>query len=297
MNGVINVCKEPGVTSFYVVAQIRKIFKVKKAGHTGTLDPMAEGVLPVCLGHATKFAEFLTAEDKQYIAQFRLGIACDTFDTTGAVLRKSDLHPDESSVRAVLESFIGEPELTVSAFSAKKIDGLRAYDLARKGKLQDAGTAPMKIFKIELLSYNYPVGIFVIDCGKGVYVRSVINCMGDKLGSFAAMSGLMRSRNGQFHIKNARKLADIKQIADSGRKSELVTPVQDVLNLPKAVIKDKIYNAVMHGISPKAADYQSLPDAYDSGMCLLLTREGKLVAFGDIQKESPVPVKLSRVFQ
>ncbi len=296
MNGVVNVYKESGVTSFQVVARVRSIFKVKKAGHTGTLDPMAEGVLPICLGHATRFADLLTAEDKQYIANFRLGAAYDTFDTTGSVLRTSDVRPDKASIQEVLAGFIGEPELIVPAFSAKKIDGVRAYDLARKGELEDAGTAPMKIYKIELMSYNYPDGVFVVDCGKGTYVRSIINEMGNRLGSHAAMSGLIRSRSGRFHMKDAHKLDDIKCIAGEGRGAELVLHVQDVLDLPKAVLKPGAVNAVMHGISPKAADYLSLPDTGAGGKCLLLSPDGRLTALGVLQKGSAVPVKLSKVF-
>ena len=294
MNGVINVCKEKGVTSFHVVAQLRSILKVKKVGHTGTLDPMAEGVLPVCLGYATRFADILTAVDKQYIARFRLGAAYDTFDTTGSVLKTSDECPDESAVRAVLESFVGESELTVPAFSAKKIDGCRAYKLARKGELTDAGIALMKVYNVEFLSYSYPEGVFVIDCGKGAYVRSVIHELGIKLGSYAAMSGLMRSRSGPFSMKNAYKISDIAQITSEGRVSEIVIPIQDVLDLPKAVVKSTAVSSVFNGVSPKAADYLSLPDT--CGQCLLFTAEGKLIALGNIQKELPIPVKLSKVF-
>ncbi len=296
MNGVVNVYKEPGVTSFQVVARVRSIFKVKKAGHTGTLDPMAEGVLPICLGHATRFADIITAEDKQYIANFKLGAAYDTFDTTGTVLRTSDARPDEAAVREVLAGFVGEPELTVPAFSAKKIDGVRAYDLARKGELEDAGTAPMKIYKIELVSYDYPDGVFVVDCGKGTYVRSIINETGNRLGAYAAMSGLIRSRSGRFHMKDAHKLDDIKCIAGEGRGAEIVRPVQDVLDLPIAVVKPETVDAVMHGVSPKTAGYRSLPDTGADGLCLLLSPDGRLVALGEIQKGAIVPVKLSKVF-
>jgi len=296
MNGVINVYKEQGVTSFHVVAQIRNIFKIKKAGHTGTLDPIAEGVLPVCLGYATKFADLLMAEDKQYIARFRLGAAFDTFDTTGTVLRTSSIRPDEFKIRYFLKNLTGEQKLTVPAFSAKKINGSRAYDLARKGKLTDAGIAPMKIYKIELISYDYPEGVFAIDCGKGTYVRSVIHELGEKLGSYAAMSGLIRSRNGVFHMKDANKLSEIKQIVEEGRERELVISVQNLLNLPKAVIKHSAEAAIMHGISPNATDYALLPDTDNCGLCMLLTQDGNLIALGNIQKDLFIPVKLSKVF-
>ena len=297
MNGVINVYKECGVTSFYVVAQVRSIFNVKKAGHTGTLDPIAEGVLPICLGYATKFADIFTTGDKQYIAKFRLGSSYDTFDTTGSILQTSDIRPDEDSIRAVLEGFTGQRELTVPAFSAKKINGHRAYDLARKGELKDAGMASMKIYKIEFLSYCYPEGVFVIDCGKGTYVRSVIHEMGVKLGSYAAMSGLIRSRNGPFHMKDSYKISEIKRLTGEGMGAELIVPVQDILNIPRAVVKDAVVSSVLNGVSPQTADYQLLPDTGIGGLCLLTTVKGKVIALGNIQKGFPVPVKLSKVFQ
>jgi len=295
LNGVINVYKEQGVTSSHVVAQVRSILKVRKAGHIGTLDPIAEGVLPVCLGFATKFAELLTAKNKQYIARFRLGVAFDTFDTTGAVLCTSDVRPDEAEIHSVLENLTGEPELTVPAFSAKKINGNRAYDLARKGKITNAGTASMKICKIELIAYDYPEGVFVIDCGKGTYVRSVIHELGKKLGSYAAMSGLIRSCNGAFHMKSANKLSDIKRLADEGREMELIIPIQDNLNLPKAVVKQAAVKAVINGISPAAADYVSLPDTDSCEQCLLFTKEGHLLALGNTRNNPSVPIKLLKV--
>ena len=295
MNGIINVYKEHGVTSFHVVAQLRSMLRVRKAGHTGTLDPIAEGVLPVCLGCATKFADLLISTDKQYVARFRLGAIYDTYDITGSIVKVSDFQPRECAVRAALSSFEGEPMLTVPAFSAKKINGLRAYDLARKGEITDVGTAPMAIHKIELISYNYPEGVFAVDCGKGVYVRSIIHELGLKLGSYAAMSGLARSRCGPFYIKDALKLSDIKQIASEKRINEILTPIDSVVDLPRAVVKSTAVKSVSRGMSPKAADYQSLPEADACGRCLMLSAEGKLIAFGVIQKDAPVPIKLSKV--
>ena len=295
MNGVINVYKEAGVTSFQVVAAVRKIFNVKKTGHTGTLDPMAEGVLPICLGSATRFADILTAGDKQYIAHFKLGQSFDTFDTTGTVRETSDKIPSKDDIIKALQEMTGETELVVPAFSAKKIDGKRAYELARKGDLEDAGTALMRIDRIELLSYDYPEGVFVIDCGKGTYVRSVIHKLGLVTGAFAAMSGLIRSKNGPFLLADAVKLDDIRVAVDEGRAAGILRPVQDVLDIPKFTVSDGAAKRLMNGISPKVNEFTSLPSAVPGSLCLLMNQKGELLALGEF-KGGSTPVKLSKVF-
>jgi tRNA pseudouridine55 synthase len=295
MNGIINVYKEAGMTSFGVVSGIKKIFKVTKCGHAGTLDPMAEGVLPVCIGYATRFADVLTAKNKQYITQFKLGAYYDTYDTTGTILRTSDVKPTESEVRKALATLVGDVELTVPAFSAKKIGGRRAYDLAREGKLEDAGKAVMHVDNIELMSYAYPDGVFVVDCGKGTYVRSIIETMGNALGSYAAMSGLLRSKNGVFNVKDARKLDEIDIIVKSGDISSVLLAVENVVDMPRAILYDTAVQKLSNGVSPRCNEYKLLPDPMPNTHCLIMSTSGQLLALGDFDEKGGA-IKLLKVF-
>ncbi len=295
MNGVVNVYKEPGMTSFQVVARVRKLFNVKKCGHTGTLDPMAEGVLPICLGYATRFADYITATDKQYIASFKMGATYDSFDTTGNLMASSDMVPSIEDIRKYFSDITGVTELTVPAFSAKKINGERAYKLARKGEIEDAGTAAMRIDKIELISYEYPDGVFVVDCGKGTYVRSIINSLGEKTGAYAAMSGLIRSRSGAFKADDALKLDDLARLAGEGRLESAVRRIEDVVPLKRAVIKDSAVKGLMNGMSPNIRDYTVLPDLSDAEECFIFDSNKRLLALGVAGAGDKV-IKTDKVF-
>ncbi|GAB7141039.1 tRNA pseudouridine(55) synthase TruB [Deferribacterales bacterium RsTz2092] len=300
MNGIVNVYKESGETSFDVVARLRGILKEKSVGHTGTLDPMAEGVLVVCVGYATRFADILGADSKQYRAEFRLGADFDTYDTTGRVLATSDKQPERSEVEHILKSFVGEREFIVPSYSAKKINGERAYKLAREGTIKDAGKAIMRIDRLELTSYDEPNGEFVIECGKGTYVRSVIRELGILSGAYAAMSGLIRTRNGDFKVENSLKLAQIAELVAAGRVNEAVKPVQDVVLLPKYVVNSGAAVRIKNGVSPKLEEYLSMSDENVGGYCLLMNEAEQLLALGrlcgDGVHSGQVPVKLEKVF-
>lgn len=296
MNGVINVYKEQGCTSFQVVAKIRRLSGIKKCGHTGTLDPMAEGVLPICLGYATRFSDLLTATDKQYIADFKLGTAYDSYDTTGSMTAESDIIPSEEEIRVALASLTGLKSLRVPAFSAKKIDGERAYKLARKGEIQDAGTAEMRIDKIELVSYSHPDGVIVVDCGKGTYIRSIINELGALTGVCAAMSGLVRTKSGPFDVKNALRLDALEALAAEGRLAEAVRRVEDIIPLKKAVVKDSAVKVLLNGVSLRTAEYLSLPVLSEGEEIFLMDHNGRLLALGTGWGRQ-TPVKTEKVFR
>ncbi len=279
MNGVVNIYKEKGLTSFAVVKAARRIFGTKKCGHLGTLDPMAEGVLPVCLGFATKLVDYMMAVDKEYVAQFRLGQSTDSYDSTGEVTAENhDIKPSKDDVEKVLKGFIGEVELTVPAFSAVKINGKRAYDLARQGEIEDAGQRVMSIRDISLMSYDYPDGMMRMQCYKGTYVRSVIHEMGLKLGTYANMTGLIRTVNGQFSHKDALRLSKLDSMKEEGRLTEAVIPVDKATGWPVAVVKDEALKLVNNGLSVKAHNYASVPDI-ETDMYFLADRKGTLLAF------------------
>ncbi len=297
MNGVVNFYKEPGITSFKAVDTLRRLFGASRCGHLGTLDPMAEGVLPVCLGYATRFADYLSSADKEYIAQFRLGISTDSFDTTGAVLSEnSGIKPDTETVRACASAMTGSLELTVPAFSAKKINGVRAYKLARKGAIEDAGVKPMTVYFCGLLSYEYPFGVIRVRCGKGTYIRSIINAIGTELGCGAAMSGLIRSANGVFSAGDSFKLHTLEELKRDGSLNKAVVPVTELLNWGKAVVKDGALKSIANGASPDRSGYLSLPIEAEGDDFFLTDTAGKLLAVASRQENSAVPLKIKMVF-
>ncbi len=297
MNGVINVYKSTGMTSFAVVAMVRKLTGISKVGHLGTLDPMAEGVLPVCVGYATRFADYLSSVDKEYVADIQFGISTDSYDTTGTILSEnSSIIPTRENIEQIISSMVGDVELTVPAFSAKKIDGVRAYKLAREGKLEDAGTSVMHIKSIQLLHYDYPNAIIRVDCGKGTYIRSIIDKLGKDLGSGAAMSGLIRSKNGVFTSQSAYNEEQLKAMKEDGTLSSAVVSVDKLLDFPKAIVKQEVAKSVLNGKSPERSGYITLPIEEDGDNFFILDSDNNLLAMAERVEGSPTPLKLKMVF-
>lgn len=296
MNGVVNVYKEAGVTSFDVVSSVKKILNVSKCGHLGTLDPMAEGVLPVCVGYATRFADYLSSVNKEYIAEFKLGVKSDSYDITGSLVEcGEDIKPTDEELRLVFSTMTGNVELKVPAYSAKKINGVRAYQLARRGEIEDAGFRSMEIFSIELLSYDYPYGIIRVSCGKGTYIRSIINSAGENLGTGAVMSGLIRSVNGLFKSKDALKISDLKKLSERGNVLEAVKPVTDFLDWGRAVVKDSVIPLIKNGISPDNKSYLSFPIEHEGDLFFIMDSRNNLLAAAERAENSETPLKLKMV--
>ena len=206
MNGVININKPIGITSHDVVYRLRKILSIKKIGHTGTLDPDASGVLPMCIGRATKTADMLTAQDKQYIAEITLGSATDTLDKTGTVTESADVNVTEDEVKAAVKKFIGDIKQLPPMYSAIKVNGKKLYQLAREGVEIERKPRDVKIYDIEILDIdllNNKLSVKV-DCTKGTYIRTLCDDIGRELGCFAHMSGLVRSKSGRFRSEERR---------------------------------------------------------------------------------------------
>ena len=222
INGVIVVRKEKGYTSNDVVQILRGILKQKKIGHTGTLDPDAEGVLPVCLGHATKLAELLTAEDKVYEAGMRLGVTTDTQDISGTVTAQSDLIVTEQALRAAAESFDGEYMQIPPMYSAVRIGGKKLYEIARKGKEIERPARKVMIHSLEMTGFAYPDASLRVCCSKGTYIRTLCHDIGQKLGCGACMTTLVRTRSGMFSLEEAVTLDEIKaMVSDASIKTHI----------------------------------------------------------------------------
>ena len=212
INGIINVYKEKGFTSFDVVAKMRGMFHQKKIGHTGTLDPDAEGVLPVCLGKATKVCDLLTDKDKEYKAVLLLGKETDTQDVSGEVLNESEVTVTEEEVKTVIMSFVGAYEQVPPMYSALKVNGQKLCDLARKGITVERKSRPVTIHHIEILSVNLPEVEMVVSCSKGTYIRTLCDDIGKKLGCFGCMKSLLRTKVDRFELENAYKLSELQEM-------------------------------------------------------------------------------------
>lgn len=228
MNGIINIYKEPGYTSFDVVARLRGILKQKKIGHTGTLDPDAQGVLVVCLGSATKLCEMLTDKDKEYTATLLLGVTTDTEDISGKILTEHEVTCGEEEVRRAILSFLGKQEQVPPMYSALKQDGKRLYELAHAGIVVDRPPRPIEIYHIEILEIQLPRVRFKVQCSKGTYIRSLCRDMGEKLGCGGCMEHLLRNRVSRFTAKDAHTLSEIEQMKEDGRLSDVILPIDSL---------------------------------------------------------------------
>lgn len=219
INGIVNVYKEKGFTSFDVVAKMRGIFQQKKIGHTGTLDPDAQGVLPVCLGRATKVCDLLTDKDKEYETVLLLGVCTDTQDLSGEILERKEVHATEDEVKKAILSFVGDYMQVPPMYSALKVGGQKLCDLARKGVTVERKARPVTIHEIEILSMNLPEVRMRVLCSKGTYIRTLCQDIGEKLGCGGCMKSLFRTRVAGFMIDEAIKLDELEARLKSGDNS------------------------------------------------------------------------------
>lgn len=237
LNGIINVYKEVGFTSRDAVSKLTGILRQRKIGHTGTLDPAAEGVLPMCIGKATKLCELLTDHRKQYIAEIKFGIATDTEDTTGEIVEETGFsnewykeHLSEAVLSKVISGFIGRQLQTPPMYSAKRVGGKRLYELAREGKVIERKPCEITIYSIEIknIDASRREATIVVDCSKGTYIRTLCKDIGNELGCKAAMKSLVRTKTGNFLLENSYKLDEIEKLVRENRVSEIVIPIEDV---------------------------------------------------------------------
>ena len=240
INGIVNIYKEKGYTSHDVVAVLRKVVGQKKIGHTGTLDPDATGVLPVCLGRATKVCELLTDHDKTYEALLLLGKTTDTQDISGEVLEERDPGDlTEEEVRSCIESFIGEYDQIPPMYSALKVNGKKLYELAREGKTVERKSRKVQIHGIRILEMNLPHVRMEVDCSKGTYIRTLCHDIGEKLQVGGCMEELERTKVGRFLKGDAVTLDEVRQKMEQGEGAELFTPLDQIFaKLPAVTVTD-----------------------------------------------------------
>ena len=243
MNGVINICKNTGETSFDVVARVRKIAKIKKVGHTGTLDPEASGVLPICIGRATKIIEYIMENKKVYRVSLELGKVTDTYDLEGKVVREQDASGvKEEDALDVVNSFLGDIMQVPPMYSALKKDGVRLYELARKGIVIEREPRPITIHSLENIVIDIPNITMDVYCSKGTYIRSLCFDIGEKLGVGAVMTSLERIQNGPFLIGNAVNIDDLTSESLEGN----IISIDDALeSFPQFFIKDEKFRKLL----------------------------------------------------
>lgn len=235
MDGVLVVRKEKGFTSHDVVAKLRGILHMKKIGHTGTLDPDAEGVLPVVLGKATRLVELLTEKQKTYEALLHLGIETDTQDMTGKVLGELPVTVSEEQVTEAVNSFLGEQQQIPPMYSALKVDGRKLYELAREGKTVERKPRTVHFYEIRILELRLPLVRLSVTCSKGTYIRTLCHDIGQKLGCGGCMEELLRTRSGQFTLEDSLTLDEIRELMEKSTLTEHLTGIQEILGEYPAV--------------------------------------------------------------
>lgn len=250
INGIINIYKEAGFTSHDVVAKIRGICKQKKIGHTGTLDPDATGVLPVCLGSGTKLCEMLTDKSKEYEAVMLLGMETDTQDASGNILQKTIVNVNVEEVERVIYSFLGEYEQIPPMYSALKVNGKKLYELAREGITIERQPRRVNIENIKVTSIHLPEVVFTVECSKGTYIRTLCHDIGQILGCGGIMKSLKRTRVGMFEIDSAITLSELEQLRNEDRILENVMPVDEVFKkYPQGIVKQEFLKLADNGNS------------------------------------------------
>ena len=249
MHGILLLDKRQGVSSNRALQEVRRLFNANKAGHTGSLDPLATGLLPVCFGEATKVSSYLLDSHKKYRAQIDLGVITDSGDTDGNIIEKRRVPPlHQEQIEACLQGFLGECEQVPPMYSALKHKGKRLYELAREGLVVDRKPRLITIDDIILQAFNGQSLIIEITCSKGTYIRTLAEDIGEQLGCGATISALRRLRVGQFDINEAKGLEDLQSIENDAMLQSLLLPVDIVLDhWPRIVLDNEQAQAIVHG--------------------------------------------------
>ncbi len=293
MDGVIVIRKEKGFTSHDVVAKLRGILHMKKIGHTGTLDPDAEGVLPVALGKATRLVDMITDKEKTYEAVMRLGVVTDTQDMSGTVLsRTTELSVTEEELCTVVSSFVGDYMQVPPMYSALKVNGKKLYELAREGKTVERKPRPVHFYEIEILDISFPLVRFRVTCSKGTYIRTLCHDIGEKLGCGAAMESLLRTKVGRFTLDDAITLAQTEEAVQEGTIESKILGIEEILAEYPRVCCTKEGDRLLANGNPLV---QALVDAQEkNGWIRMCSSEGSFAGVyqWDEKRNRYFPVKM-----
>ncbi|MBA7621099.1 tRNA pseudouridine synthase B [subsurface metagenome] len=279
MDGILNINKPWGKTSFSIVAMVKRLSGERRVGHAGTLDPTAIGVLPVCLGQATRITEFLVDATKTYQAQIELGVTTDTYDASGKITQKRD--PSEisqSQLESALTSFRGLIQQTPPMYSAVKYQGKRLYELARAGIKVDRESRPAKIYDLELIDWQPPLVTIEVVCGKGTYIRSLAHDLGQTLGCGANLKNLIRLRCGLFNIWDAVSMPQLEDAFRYGYWQHLIYPIDSVLlHWTAMVVSDNTEQVIRNGGPLVLENYTSSDQSSSENHSRAYTHDGRFL--------------------
>lgn len=292
MEGIINVLKPPGMTSSDVVVWMRRILKIKKIGHTGTLDPGVAGVLPICVGKGTRLAEYITEQGKAYIAEVTFGVTTDTQDSYGKVTQEASPQLKRSDLERILPNFIGKVSQVPPMYSAVRKEGKHLYEYARKGISVERTPREVSIYRLNLEEWydgEFPRAILDIECSKGTYIRTISHDLGQALGCGAHMSYLVRVRSGPFKIQESWTLEEIEEAVRTGNFSFLL-PLTAGIDLPRVSLSGMRANAFRHGLPTKREQVKVSDEGNKSYVQVI--ENGELIGIGVWREESLYPHKV-----
>ncbi len=283
MNGIVVIDKPKGVTSHDVVGMMRKRFGTRRVGHTGTLDPMATGVLPICIGNATRAADMLIESDKEYVAEFVLGKTTDTLDIEGEVLSESEVTVTEAEVREAVLKFVGKISQIPPMYSAIKKDGKKLYELAREGKEIEREARDITIYSIDILRVDLPTVEIGVKCSKGTYIRTLCDDIGKALGCGATMTALRRTATAGFTADKAYTIEEIDALEDKG---EALLPTDKLFHRYEAIsLNEKQTRSITNGVQ------MTWREASEGEMYRLYSHEGKFLCISQLRDMKLVLIK------
>jgi tRNA pseudouridine55 synthase len=280
VSGVIVIDKPIGMTSHDVVQIVRKGTNIRRAGHTGTLDPRASGVLVVLIGPAVRLSEYVSASDKRYQAVIQLGISTDTYDADGRVLSTTSVDISEKQFNDVLQSFVGEIEQVPPPYSSVKVKGRHAYDMARNGEEVDLEPRKINVYNLDLLEWAPPEAVIDVYCSSGTYVRSLAHDLGEKLGCGAHLIGLRRTKSGRFTLRDAVPLRKLKEAFEADTWHQYLIPAAEALSdWPAVQLSAEQLDIVRHG--------RRIPAESNTGkMARAISEEGELIGLLELDAET-----------
>lgn len=248
MDGILNINKPTGMSSFDVVRKVKNIAKTKKVGHTGTLDPEASGVLPICIGRATKLVDYIMNDYKIYKVELKLGITTDTYDREGQILKTKEVNLPIEEVEDCIKSFQGEIDQIPPMYSALKVNGERLYSLARKGIEIERKPRKISIYDIEILEMNLPNINFLVKCSKGTYIRSLCYDIGEKLNCGGTMWNLQRVQTGNFSISDS---VELEELSNDNIQGYLISMDKALESYPKIIVDERYEKLIFNGVTIK----------------------------------------------
>ena len=300
VTGIVNLIKPSGMSSFFAVSVLRRVLDCKKAGHTGTLDPLAAGLLTICFGRATKVIPYLPEEKKEYLAEIKLGESTATLDREGEVTGKDESWKTLSrkKIAAVLDDFRGVSAQIPPMYSAVQQDGERLYRKARRGEQVEREPRSVEIFSLKPVEIRKPYLRLLISCSRGTYIRSLARDIGQKLGCGAHLSFLVRNSSGPFQLEKAFSFEEIEKMVKSGDRNFLLSPDQP-LAYPQLTVRSKAHKKAVNGASLHSSDFEDFDDQLTTGYRVLVyTGEQEFVSISEIMhsEEGEIICKPLRVF-